>query len=141
MEAIVPQSTVQGEDPVDLVNAMNADLLMEEIGKVKENLKNLDAQDGKGTAILKALKRLEKELINEAPRKRGLKRKGKPQNGEIDKANIISAERTKTIQWQLPDYEKPVPEPPEKRMMKRKVSRLKEKGEAANISIGDKVKR
>jgi hypothetical protein len=58
----------------------------------------LDAQDGKGTAILKALKRLEEELINEAPRKKGLKRKGKPQNGEIDAANIISVERTKSIQ-------------------------------------------
>ncbi len=100
----------------------------------------MDAQDGKATAILKALLRLEEELSNEAPRKKGMKRKGKPRKGEIDAANIIDAERTKTIRWQLPDYDKPVPEPPEKRMMKRKVSRLKEKGEAANITIGDKVK-
>ena len=119
---------------------MNADLLMEEIGRVKENLRTLDAQDGKATAILKALRRLEEELNNEAPRKRGLKRKGKPRKGEIDSDNIVDAERTKTIKWQLPDYEKPVPESPEKGMMKRKVSRLKEKGEATNIMIGDTVK-
>ena len=113
---------------------------MEEIGKVKENLKHLDAQDGKGTAILKALKRLEEELVNEAPRRKELKRKGKPQNGEIDTANIIGSERTKSIQWQLPDYDKPIFESPVKKMMMRKVSRLQEMGEAANILIGDKVK-
>jgi hypothetical protein len=43
---------------------MDADLLMEEIGRVKENLKNLDAQDGKATAILRALRKLEEELLN-----------------------------------------------------------------------------
>jgi hypothetical protein len=52
---------------------MNADLLMEEISRVKENLKTMDAQDGKATAILRALKKLEEEPTNEAPRKRGLK--------------------------------------------------------------------
>ena len=93
---------------------MDSDLLMEEIGRVKNNLKDLDAKDGKATAILKALLRLEEELSNEAPRKRGLKRKGKPRKGEIDSDNIVDAERTKTIEWQLPDYEKPVPESPEK---------------------------
>ncbi len=51
---------------------------MEEIGRVKENLKTLDAQDGKATAILRALRKLEEELSNEAPRKKGLKRKAKP---------------------------------------------------------------
>ncbi len=83
---------------------------MEEIGRVKENLKTMDAQDEKATAILRALRKLEEELTNEAPRKRGLKRKGKPRKGEIDAANIIDAERTKTIKWQLPDYDKPIPE-------------------------------
>jgi hypothetical protein len=140
LEAILPQSTTQGENPVEIINVMNADLLMEEIGRVKKNLKTLDAQDGKATAILRALRKLEEEMSNEAPRKKGLKRKGKPQKGEIDAANIIGAERAKTIEWQLPDYDEPVLESPEKRMLKRKVSRIREKGEAANISIGDKVK-
>ena len=47
-----------------------------------------------------------------------LKRKSKPDKGKVDAANIIDAERTKTIEWQLPDYDEPVPEPPEKRVMK-----------------------
>jgi predicted HAD superfamily phosphohydrolase len=47
IEAISPQSTVQGENPVEMVDALNSDLLMEEIGRVKENLKQLDAQDGR----------------------------------------------------------------------------------------------
>ena len=38
---------------------MDSDLLMEEIGRVKNNLKDLDAKDGKATAILKALLKLE----------------------------------------------------------------------------------
>ena len=140
MEAILPQSTAQGENPVDIINVMNADLLMEEIGRVKENLKTLDAQDGKATAILRALRKLEEELNNEAPRRKGLKRKAKPDKGKVDTANIIDTERSTTIKWQLPDYDEPVPESPSKRLMKRKVSRIREKGEAVNISIGDKVK-
>jgi hypothetical protein len=141
MEAILPQSTAQGENhPIEIVNVMDSDLLMEEIERVKEKLQTLDAQDERSTAILRALARLEEELINEAPRKKGLKRKGKPQDGEIDTANIIDAGRAKSIPWQLPDYDKPIPESPEKRMMKRNVSRLKNKGEDADIMIGDKVK-
>ena len=141
MEAILPQSTAQGENhPIEIVNVMDSDLLMEEIERVKEKLLTLDAQDERSTAILRALARLEEELINEAPRKKGLKRKGKPQDGEIDTANIIDAGRAKSIPWQLPDYDKPIPESPEKRMMKRNVSRLKNKGEDADIMIGDKVK-
>jgi hypothetical protein len=140
IEAILPHPTVQGENhPIEIVQVMDADLLMEEIGRVKENLKTMDAEDGRATAILRALKKLEEELTNEAPRKRGLKRKAKPDKGKVDAANIIDAERTTTIKWQLPDYEKPTPETPERRIMKRK-SRVKEKGEAVNISIGDKVK-
>ena len=140
IEAILPHPTVQGENhPIEIVQVMDADLLMEEIGRVKENLKTMDAEDGRSTAILRALKKLEEELTNEAPRKRGLKRKAKPDKGKVDAANIIDAERTTTIKWQLPDYEKPTPETPERRMMKRK-SRVKEKGEAVNISIGNKVK-
>jgi hypothetical protein len=97
LEAILPHPTAQGENPVEIINVMNADLLMEEIGRVKNNLKNLDAKDEKATAILKALQRLEEELNNEAPRKRGLKRKGKPRKGEIVSDNIVKTERTKTI--------------------------------------------
>ena len=140
VEAISPQSTAQGENPVEIINVMNADLLMEEIGRVKANLKTMDAQDDKATAILRALKKLEEELTNEAPRKKGLKRKSKHDKGKVDAANIIDAERTTTIKWQLPDYDETVPEPPGKRLMKRKVSMIREKGEAANISVGDEVK-
>ncbi len=43
IEAILPQSTVQGENPVEMVDAANSDLLMEEIQRVKENLKKIDA--------------------------------------------------------------------------------------------------
>ena len=59
--------------------------------------------------------------------KKGLKRKAKPDKGKVDAANIIDAERIKMIKWQLPDYDEPVPESPNKRMMKRKMSRNKEK--------------
>ncbi len=69
-----------------------------------------------------------------------MKRNGKRRKGEIDTAKTIDAERTKTIRWQLPDYDKPVPESPEKRMLKRKVGRIRGNGKVANMSIGDKVK-
>jgi hypothetical protein len=69
---------------------MNSDLLMEEMGRVKENLKKLDARDGRAEAILRALSKLEEELGNEAPRKGSLKRKGKPKNSKIDASNIVN---------------------------------------------------
>jgi hypothetical protein len=53
IEAILPQSTVQGENPVEMVDAMNSDLLMEEMARVKENLKKLDAENGRAEAILR----------------------------------------------------------------------------------------
>jgi hypothetical protein len=68
IEAISPQSTVKGENPVEMVD-VNSDLLKEEIGRVKENLKKLDAQDGRAEAIIRALNKLEEELGNEAPRR------------------------------------------------------------------------
>jgi hypothetical protein len=110
IEAILPQSTTQGEKPVEMVDAMNSDLLMEEMGRVKENLKKLNAQDGRAEAILRALNKLEEELGNEAPRKGSLKRKGKPKNSETDASNIVNSERTKSIPWHLTDSEKGVPD-------------------------------
>ncbi len=92
IEAIQPQSTVQGGNPVELIDALNSDLLMEEIERVKGNLKKLDAEDGKAEVILPALNKLEEELGNEAPRKGSLKRKGKPKNSEIDASNIVNPE-------------------------------------------------
>jgi hypothetical protein len=142
IEAISPHAKVQGENPVELIDALNSDLLMEEIARVKENLKKLDAEDGKAEAILRALKRLEEELSNEAPRKGCLKRKRKPRIAEIDAGNIVSAERTQTIKWNLTDSEKGSPESPARKMLKRKAWRL-EKGEGASstkkIAVGDKV--
>jgi hypothetical protein len=143
IEAIAPHAKVQGENPVELIDALSSDLLMEEIGRVKENLKKLDAEDGKAEAILRALKRLEEELSNEAPRKGCLKRKRKPRIAEIDAGNIVSAERTQTIKWNLTDSEKSSPESPARKMLKRKARKL-EKGEGASsakkIAVGDKVK-
>ena len=43
IEAISPHAKVQGENPVEMIDAMNSDLLMEEMSRVKENLKKLDA--------------------------------------------------------------------------------------------------
>ncbi len=43
-----------------------------------------------------------------------MKRKAKPDKGKVHTTNIIDVERTKTIEWQLPDYDEPVPESPEK---------------------------
>jgi hypothetical protein len=83
LKAISPQPTVhQGGNSVEMVDVMNAVLLMEEIGRVKDNLKTLGAQDGKAKAVLRALKRLEEELSNEAPRKGSLKRKGNLAKGK-----------------------------------------------------------
>ena len=141
IEAISPQPKVQGENPVEMIDAMNSDLLMEEMSRVKENLKKLDAQDGRAEAILRALNKLEEELGNEAPRKGSLKRKGKPKTAEIDTSNIISQERTESIPWHLTDSETAVAESLERRMVKRK--RTSEKGESSAvkvIGIGDKVK-
>ncbi len=135
MEAILSQSTAQGENPVEIINVMNADLLMEEIGRVKENLRTLDAQDGKATAILRALRRLEEELNNEAPRKRGLKKKGKPKTAEIDTSNIINPERTESIPWRLTDSETAVAESSERRMVKRKLRRSSEKEEPSETKV------
>jgi hypothetical protein len=143
IEAISPQSTVQGENPVEMVDALNSDLLMEEIGRVKENLKQLDAQDGRAEAILRALGKLEEELGNEAPRKGSLKRKGKPRNAEIDASNIVDPERTKSIPWHLTDSEKEVPESLERRMVKRKVRWTKGVDDSSGdkvIAVGDKVR-
>jgi hypothetical protein len=47
---------------------------MEEMARVKENLKKMDAEDGRAEAILRALNKLEEELGNEAQRKGCLKR-------------------------------------------------------------------
>ena len=121
IEAISPQPKVQGENPVEMIDAMNSDLLMEEMSRVKENLKKLDAQDGRAEAILRALNKLEEELGNEAPRKGSLKRKGKPKTAEIDTSNIISQERTESIPWRLTDSETAVAESLERRMVKRKM--------------------
>ena len=97
MEAILPHSKVRGENPVEMIDALNSDLLMEEIARVKNNLRKLDVKDGRVEAILRALGKVEEELANEAPRKGCLKRKKKPRKGEIDVDNIVSAERTKAI--------------------------------------------
>jgi len=97
MEAILPHSKVQGENPVEMIDALNSDLLMEEIARVKNNLRELDVEDGRVEAILRALRKVEEELANEAPRKGCLKREKKPRKGEIDVDNIVSAERTKAI--------------------------------------------
>ena len=97
IEAISPHSTAQGENSVEMVDAMNSDLLMKEIGRVKENLKKLDAQDGRAEAIIRASNKLEEELGNEAPRKGSLKRKGKPKSGEVHEANIVGTERSVPI--------------------------------------------
>ena len=81
MEAILPHSKVQGENPVEMIDALNSDLLMEEIARVKNNLRELDVKDGRVEAILRALRKVEEELANEAPRKGCLKREKKPRKG------------------------------------------------------------
>jgi hypothetical protein len=116
---------------------------MEEMGRVKENLKKLDAEAGKAEAIIRALKKLEEELANEAPRKGCLKRKKKPRKAEIDVDNIVSAERAEKIAWHLTDSEKDSPESPSRKMLKIKVKRVKEDEGASStksIAVGDKVK-
>jgi hypothetical protein len=143
IEAISPHPTVQGENSVELVDAMNSDLLMEEMARVKENLKKMDAEDGRAEAILRALNKLEEELGNEAQRKGCLKRKRKPKMGDVDSANIVDQERSNHIQWHLTDSEKAVPESPERKMIKRKVRRTRDDGEQSSakiIELGDKVK-
>ena len=44
MEAILPHAKVQGENPVEMIDALNSDLLMEEIARVKNNLRKLDVK-------------------------------------------------------------------------------------------------
>ena len=70
-------------------------------------------------------------------------KKKETSKAEIDAGNIVSAERTQTIKWNLTDSEKSSPESPARKMLKRKARRL-EKGEGASsakkIAVGDKVK-
>jgi hypothetical protein len=80
-----------------MIDALNSDLLMEEIARVKNNLRKSDVEDGRVEAILRALRKVQEELANEAPRKGCLKREKKPREGEIDVDNFVSAERTKSI--------------------------------------------
>jgi hypothetical protein len=108
---------------------------MEEMARVKENLKKMDAEDGRAEAILRALNKLEEELGNEAQRKGCLKRKRKPKMGDVNSANIVDQERSNHIQWHLTDSEKAVPESPERKMIKRKVRRTREDGEQSSAKI------
>ena len=69
IEAISPHAKVQGENPVELIDALNSDLLMEEIARVKENLRKLDAEDGRAEAILHALRRSRRSWQMKLPEK------------------------------------------------------------------------
>jgi hypothetical protein len=68
-------------------------MLMEEIKSVKEKIKAMDAKEGQAEAMLRALKVLEQEIQNQAPRKGNLKKKKKPQASDIDEGHVATCQR------------------------------------------------
>ncbi len=131
-ETFIPHPAFQGEylaehDPASL------ELLMEEMKNVKKKIKAMDAKQGQAEAMLRALKKLEEEIHNTAPRKGNLKSDG------CDAGNG----RRKAITWDIAGVDKPTPEPVEQKMRKRKVVETRlgyVSSDQKDLEVGDRVK-
>jgi hypothetical protein len=73
-ETFIPHPAVQGEYLANHDSA-SLEMLMEEIKSVKGKIEAMDAKEGQAEAMLRALRVLEQEIRNQAPRKGNLKRK------------------------------------------------------------------
>ncbi len=69
--------------------------------------------------MLKALKKLEDEVQNTTARKGSLNIGIRKDASNVNSENIMKNSRSKRIQWDLVDIDKPAPEPAERTMRKR----------------------
>jgi hypothetical protein len=93
---------------------------MEELKDVKEKIRRIDGKEGQAEAMLRALKKLEDEIQNTATRKGSLKKGIRKEASEVNSGNIQRNSGSKKISWDLVGINKPVPEPAERKMRKRK---------------------
>ncbi len=71
--------------------------------------------------MLKALKKLEEEIQNEAPRKANLKRANRELVSNPTGIRVAANVRRNRVTWDLADEKTPTPEPVERNMRKRKM--------------------
>ena len=72
---------------------LEKDLLLDKIKEMREMIKGRYDKTGRVEAIVKALRRVEEEAENEAPRKGSLKKKRLMKMGSISSENIVSKKR------------------------------------------------
>jgi hypothetical protein len=116
---------------------------MEELKDVKEKIRRIDGKEGQAEAMLRALKKLEDEVQNTAIRKGSLKKGIKKEASEVTSGNILRNSRSKKISWDLVGIDKPLPEPAERKMRKRKYGGGKSDNEVddrVSFTKGDRVK-
>jgi hypothetical protein len=139
-EAFSPHPAVQGKY---LADHASLELLMEELNDVKEKIRRIDGKEGQAEAMLKALKKLEDEVQNTAVRKRCLKKGIRKEASEVNSGNILQNSRSRKISWNLVGIDKPLSEPAERKMRKRKYGGRKSNDEVEEHVIftkGDRVK-
>jgi hypothetical protein len=131
-ETFIPHPAFQGEYLAEH-NPASLELLMEEMENVKKKIKAMDAKEGQAEGMLRALKKLEEEIHNTAPRKGNLK------SDRCDAGNG----RRKAITWDIAGVDKPTPEPAERKMRKRKVADARlghVSSDQKDLEVGDRVK-
>ena len=74
---------------------LGKDLLLDKIKEMREMINRRFDKTGRVEAIVKALKRVEEEAENEAPRKGSLKKKRQSKMGGISLKNIVLKKRKK----------------------------------------------
>jgi hypothetical protein len=136
-EAFIPHPAVQGII-LRIMMPSSLEMLMEEIGSVKEKIKAMDAKERQAEAMLRVLKILKQEIQNTARKKGNLKKK--PQASEIDERNVETPPRKTTLSWDFVGIDKPPPEPWERTMRKRKGGYGKSEKSDEELETGDKVK-
>jgi hypothetical protein len=96
MLRVFHQHESPGEETVPHVPehaVLNKDLLLDKIKAMRDLINNKFDKNGRVEAIVKALRKVEEETLNDAPR-RGILRKNKPkQREEITTGNILKLKR------------------------------------------------
>jgi hypothetical protein len=141
-EAFIPHPAVQGGYLAEH-NPASLEMLMEEMEAVKKKIKAMDAKEGQTEAMLRALKKLEDEIQNPAPRKDNLKRGKRAQASGLGARENTGDVRGRTVSWDVVGIDKPSPESAERKMRKRKVAegRLgRASSDHKKLKAGDRVK-
>ena len=77
---------------------LNKDLLLDKIKSMRDMINKQFDKDGQVEAIVKALKRVEEETLNGAPRRGSIKKSKLTKIINVSKDNIISKKRRKKCQ-------------------------------------------